>query len=561
MTEEFFYDEYTSSEDLLMLSRLAEFKEQICETGPVVTAPDPNNPGFYHSFENPLFEGKKRPIITFDNYLYWNETEEYTELLNQRYRQKRLGIGKRPCTIYHVDQYYFVSTTVIKNIFYKVDDERFVNDVFVTARIMAIGEGRQEEIMQWYRIRIDRSVIGNLTPDRITVSVYDKKDILTLPVMSEYLVPDLRTKAQKEREVHGMLAKYYDKALKTPCAVDGQELADNMGYATEEVLLSPNKAIKGRIISAPGEVMVYDPDRDRMEPRAFKRPTILTDPYANRGRYYNSTNSTIIHECIHGYTHPFFMKMQRIYWDELSVVGIEPDLETLLAENADCEEIWKMEKQARSMTAMVQLPAAAFETVYRHLLEQNTMRFYDAGRAVQETISDVSVFFTAPKSSVKIRMSERKIKGADGINVRCNGGYVPRHSWSRKIAWNQSYTIESSALDELIQNNERLRALLEDELAVYVEGHVCINREIYVVPKTSGGYIMTSEGRKDLSKCCLLFNKRWSYGDIQYTPGVLNNIDKRGMEQVDIADEELDMFMNEVNMADCRCHCDRLPSA
>lgn len=550
MKDDIFLDEYMSPEDMLMLSRLAEFRDQFCESGPVITRPDPNTPGLYHSFANPMFEGEKAPIITFNNYLYWNETEEYTKLLNERYRQRRLKIGKHPYTIRNVDHYVFIHTVVKSNTFYKVDNEHMINDVVVIAKIVALGEEKQEEITQWYRLRIDRSIAGDLSPDSIAISIYNTNDTLKLPIMSEYLVPDLKKKVQKELEVYRMLLKYYDKAIKAPCAVDGRELADNMGYETVEFLLSPNKAFKGRVLSEPGELMIYNPDKNRMEPHEFKRKTIITDPYANRGRFYDSTNQTRIHECTHAYSHPFFMKLQRLYWDELSMVGIEPDLETLLAENADCKEIWKMEKQARSMTAMAQMPAGSFETVYRQLLEQNAMRFHDVGRAVQETITGVGTFFIAPKSSVKIRMNERKISDADGINVSCNGTYLPRHSWSRKIAWNQSYTIERSTLDTLAKSNKRLRILLENKTAVYVEGHVCLNRGCYVVPKIGGGYMMTSEGRKDLSKCCLLFNKTWTYGDIVYTPGALNNIDKRGMEEVEISDEEIDMFLNEVETAD-----------
>jgi len=550
MTEEFFYDEYTSPEGMLMLTELAETRDRICDFGPLITAPDSSQPGLYHSFANPTFESEKRPIITFSNYLYWNESEEYTELLNSRYCQRRLKIGKRPYTIHYVERYIFINTIVKKNLFYKVDNECFINDVIVTAEIAAIGEGHQERLSQWYRIRIKRSIAGDLTPDSIDISIYDKEDDLSYPVMTDYLVPNFRTKVHKEQEVYDMLSKYYEKAVKSPCPVIGHELADNMGYDVAEAVLSPNRKFKGRILDSSGEIMVYNPDKDRMEIREFKKPTILIDHHANQGRYYDSTNSTIIHECIHGYTHPFFMKLQHIYWEELSTVGIEPDLETLLTENADCEEIRKMEKQAKSMTAMAQMPVTSFETVYKQILEQNTMKYFNADRAIQETITDVSKFYIAPKASVKIRMSECGIKDGEGINVRCNGGYIPRHSWSRKIAWNQSYTIERSALDVLVNSNARLKKLLHNKLAVYVEGHICLNHEKYVTARVCGGYMMTSEGRKDLSKCCLLFSKEWKYGDIEYTAASLNNIDKRGLEEVDVTDEELDIFLNEVNMAD-----------
>lgn len=285
-----------------------------------------------------------------------------------------------------------------------------------------------------------------------------------------------------------------------------------------------------------------------METRTFKEKTILVDPAANRGKNYDFTEDSIAHECNHIFWHQPCQKMQTVHRERMALAGLDCDLETILLENNEQEELKLIERQARALTPRVRMPAAQVTKVARGYQRENMRHYGNSGRAAEKRIGQTAVFFGSSKVATKNRLHETGNRDVEGILVHCNGHYLPRHSWSRTLQYGETYSIESSQLTELRSREPVLNALLAYEAAVYVDGFVCMNDPQYV---TSGkwGRQLTPRALNDRSRCCLLFRIHREREDNEYTYGVLNSIDKRGMEHVSFDISSVSSVLEEAEIA------------
>ena len=497
------------------------------DAGPLIFREDPCAAGFFNTFQNPMWENSRPQIIRFSDYLNWYEPIDYKSTLNWLFYKKVIGVGKMPRYLRAAPDYTVTDVSIHRTYLTRIDEASFAHDVIVIANIVAHCRGQNEPMVEWYRFRTVRTVGRGLSGE-LEVTIYDPKDAIKGYLMLDSLVPDIPYE-HLDDAVTEMLSRYYDKALRQPCKVDPYELADNMGYTVQEAFLSEDRHIRGRVVFEEMELSLFDPVTGRTSPKPIKGKTILIDPAANKGTKRNFTEDSIVHECCHIFWHQPFQKLQLIHREYMENAAMDCDLEAILHEDTEHTDLSHVERQARAMTPRIRMPAVQTAVLAQQYHQENNRVYYNSMRAVEKTVSQIAAFYGTSKESTKNRLKELGDSEVDGILVYCNGHYLPRHSWSTVLNHGESYSIERSALDELLQKDFVLKALMSYEVFIYVDGFVCINDTQYV---TTGkwGRKLTSCALKDVSRCCLLFSVHKEREDNEYTYGVLNSIDKRGME-------------------------------
>ena len=506
------------------------------DSGPLFYREDAET-GFYHMYQNPMWKTEKPQIILFSDFLNWYEPVDYKATLEWLLLTKEVGVGK-PLGFSQTDVRYLVNEiTPHRTYLTRIDETTFCQDEIMIAKITALCGHYAIPVNEWYRFRTIRSVFNDLCGE-MNVSIYRPADNMKGWSLTDCLAPEFRYPGLEEGAAE-LLRKYYDKALRYPCRVDAHELAYNMGYTVEGAFLSESSRFRARVLFEESNIRVFNPDKGIMETRTFKEKTILVDPAANHGKNYDFTEDSIIHECNHIFWHQPFQKMQSIHRQHMELAGLSCDLETILHEEGEREELRTIERQARAMTPRVRMPAAQTAMLTQQYQQTNDQRYCNHGRAVEKTISQVAMFFGTSKDATRNRQKEIGNTEVNGVLIFCNGSYLPRHSWSAELRYNESYSIESDVLNALRANNPVLNVILSHELFVYVDGFVCLNHPDYV---TFGkrGRNLTTGALKDVSRCCLKFTIHHEHEDNEFTYGVLNNIDKRGMASAELSQSAID---------------------
>ena len=507
------------------------------DAGPLLYREDAAASGFFHMHQNPLWAEEKPQIILFSDFLNWYEPVDYKATLDWLFYNKEISIGKKlgfPAA--HTS--FQVAETKIKTTYLtRMNETTFCHDVIVIASLLAHYGSHTIPVTEWYRFRTIRSVQNDLMGE-LEVSIYRPADNMKGWSLTDCLAPDFRYSDLEEGATE-LLRTYYDKALRYPCHVDTRELAYNMGYTVKDAFLSENSRFRARVLFEDSDIRVFNPDKGIMETRIFKEKTILVDPAANRGKNYDFTEDSIAHECNHIFWHQPCQKMQSVHRQRMECAGLSCDLETILHEEGEREELRTIERQARAMTPRVRMPAAQTAILTQQYQQANDQRYYNHGMAVEKTISQVAAFFGTSKETTRNRQKELGNTAVNGVLVHCNGGYLPRHSWSGELRYNESYSIESDVLNALRANDPVLNVLLSHELFVYVDGFVCLNHPDYI---TFGkrGRSLTPGALKDVGRCCLKFTIHHEHEDNEFTYGVLNNIDKRGMASAELSQTAID---------------------
>ncbi len=530
-------------DDMESAERMFAWQQNGYDAGPLLQREDPFLADFYSTFLNPMWEHSRPQIIRFSDYLTWYEPIDYKATLNWLFHKKKIGVGRMPGALYAPPEFYADCVTVQRSFLTRIDETSFCHDVIVAANIHAFSCGRTEPMTEWYRFRTIRTVDYGLAGE-LEVTVYDPNDRISGWAMLDTLTADISL----DDAANAMLAKYYDKALRQPCRINAYELADNMGYTVQEAFLSADSHIRGRVVFEGMDLTLFDPVTGTSKPHTIRERTILIDPASNQGTRRNFTEDSIVHECCHIFLHQPFLKMQLIHRENMEEAGLDCDLETILHEDSDNADLCLVERQARAMTPRILMPAAQTSMLACQFRQENDRIYHNPGRAEEKTISQTAAFFGTSKESTRNRLKELGDRDAAGVLVYCNGHYLPRHFWSKPLDPGESYSIERDALTELMERDPVLRSLISYEVFLYAEGFVCINDPQYV---TTGkwGRKLTSRALKDVSRCCLLFTVHKEYGDNEFTYGVLNSIDKRGMAHVEFDISSVASILEEASIA------------
>lgn len=314
-----------------------------------------------------------------------------------------------------------------------------------------------------------------------------------------------------ENEAIKFLEKYYPLVLQEPIAVPIRKIAKEMGLSImEESLLSSELDVFGLVVFEDGNVK----DKNKnIVIRNAKRGTVLIDPRVYYERTLGTVNFTIAHECFHWHRHqPYhaLMKMLGVN-DELGKI-----IQCSIGSNAKDSEKWKavdwMEWQANGVTPHILMPTNTAKIKITELIEKYQIRFDGTdGYQIEEMISELADFYGLSKQVVKMRMREMGYAKIDGAFTYVNGQYVTPFSFDASaLSDNQSFTISSADLFKAYCLNKEFRKAIDTGRFVYIEGHVCLDNEKYIV-RSDGQIKLTRYALSHMDECCLVFDKGYSY--------------------------------------------------
>ena len=314
-----------------------------------------------------------------------------------------------------------------------------------------------------------------------------------------------------ENEATKFLEKYYPLALQEPVAVPIRKIAENMGLSIiEDSLLSSELEIFGLVVFEDGNIK----DKNKnIVIRNAKRGTVLIDPRVYYERTLGTVNFTIAHECFHWYRHQPYHALMKMLGanDELGKI-----IQCSIGSNAKDSEKWKavdwMEWQANGVAPHILMPTNTAKIKISELVEKYHIHFDGTdGYQIEEMISELADFYGLSKQAVKMRIREIGYAKIDGAFTYVNGQYVTPFSFDASaLSDNQSFTISSADLFKAYCLNKDFRKAIDTGRFVYIEGHVCLDNEKYIV-RSDGQIKLTQYALSHIDECCFVFDKGYSY--------------------------------------------------
>ena len=314
-----------------------------------------------------------------------------------------------------------------------------------------------------------------------------------------------------ENEATKFLEKYYPLALQEPVAVPIRKIAEDMGLSIiEDSLLSSELDVFGLVVFEDGNIK----DKNKnIVIRNAKRGTVLIDPRVYYERTLGTVNFTIAHECFHWHRHQPYHALMKMLGanDELGKI-----IQCSIGSNSKDSEKWKaidwMEWQANGVAPHILMPTSTAKIKVTELIEKYQIHFDGAdGYRIEEMISELADFYGLSKQAVKMRIREMGYAKIDGAFTYVNGQYVTPFSFDASaLSDNQSFTISSADLFKAYCLNKEFRKAIDTGRFVYIEGHVCLDNEKYIV-RPDGQIKLTQYALSHIDECCFVFDKGYSY--------------------------------------------------
>ena len=395
----------------------------------------------------------------------------------------------------------------------QVDDGAISFSVIVSCDIehSISSTGRVSFTEKWLDVRCKVLLGVELTDfEIININECEQQEDSDNDKYSGELVPIISRDAF-ENEATKFLEKYYPLALQEPVAVPIRKIAEDMGLSViEDSLLSSELDIFGLVVFEGGNIK--DKNKNIIISNA-KRGTVLIDPRVYYERTLGTVNFTIAHECFHWYRHQPYHALMKMLGanDELGKI-----IQCSIGSNAKDSEKWKavdwMEWQANGVAPRILMPTNTAKIKISELVEKYHIHFDGTdGYLIEEMISELADFYGLSKQAVKMRIREMGYAKIDGAFTYVNGQYVTPFSFDASaLSDNQSFTISSADLFKAYCLNKDFRKAIDTGRFVYIEGHVCLDNEKYIV-RSDEQIKLTQYALSHIDECCFVFDKGYSY--------------------------------------------------
>ena len=408
-----------------------------------------------------------------------------------------------------------LSDIEIQNVIHieQVDDGAISFSVIVSCDIehSISSTGRVSFTEKWLDVKCNVLLGVELTDfEIININECEQQEDSDNDKYSGELVPIISRDAF-ENEATKFLEKYYPLALQEPVPVPIRKIAEDMGLLIiEDSLLSSELDIFGLVVFEDGNIK----DKNKnIVIRNAKRGTVLIDPRVYYERTLGTVNFTIAHECFHWYRHQPYHALMKMLGanDELGKI-----IQCSIGSNAKDSEKWKavdwMEWQANGVAPHILMSTNTAKIKISELIEKYHIHFDGTdGYQIEEMISELADFYGLSKQAVKMRIREMGYAKIDGAFTYVNGQYVTPFSFDASaLSDNQSFTISSADLFKAYCLNKDFRKAIDTGRFVYIEGHVCLDNEKYIV-HSDGQIKLTQYALSHIDECCFVFDKGYSY--------------------------------------------------
>lgn len=358
---------------------------------------------------------------------------------------------------------------------------------------------------QWFMLKCFGDLACNLDDLKISsVNIYTSKNKQAKP-MSDSLVPLIQSE-ELEAVATDFLCRHYPEALKTPMAVEPQQLTMNMGLNVIVKNITKDFSVFGQIYFHDCETELYDEDSDEMVKNNVDARTIFVDPKAYFLRNLGAVNNTIVHECVHWDKHRKAFELEKLYNSSASKIKCQV-VGGIKDNNRDATD-W-MEWQANALAPRIQMPIStfktkAFEFIKQYKAEMGTSELIDV---MEPVIDALASFFCVSRLAAKIRMIDAGYEEAIGTFTYIDGHYVKPHRF-KKGALQRNQTFSIGLIDAAIESimNPQLRDIGEKGIYQYVDSHFVLNHPKYLTQDENGFTVLTNYALNHMDECCLIFD-------------------------------------------------------
>ncbi len=311
--------------------------------------------------------------------------------------------------------------------------------------------------------------------------------------------------------------------LEDPSAINAHELAAALGLNIIHLPLYKKKQTASILFFTAGVVTLRDEDGEPYTQHVDGKTIVLNDYYVDRPQ---ASQTAIFHECFHYTEHYIFFRGQSMCNNDLSLfapwkdknqndsTSVEQD--SMSAEPANtglgrkkkhnqANPIRVLEWQANRASYCMMMPKSLLAPRLSKGLEKLSGTGYHLGKKLDIVCRNLAEEFSAPKYCARYRAINMGYIAAKGALNYVGDRYIEPFAFSHDSC-RGDYSFVVSAKDvvhEYISNAE-FRELLDKGHYVYVDGHMCVNDEQFVV-KSEYGCRLTRYANANVDKCCLRF--------------------------------------------------------
>lgn len=353
----------------------------------------------------------------------------------------------------------------------------------------------------WFMLKCSGDLECSLDDFKIlNVTEHNSKNKQPRP-MSDSLVPIIH-KEQLESVATDFLSRHFPEALKTPMALEPQELAEKMGLSLEIRNITKDFSVFGQLYFHECMADFYDETNDEIVNINVNARTIFVDPKAYFLRNLGSVNNTIVHECVHWDLHRKAFELERLY--NSSASRIKCKVAGGIKDNNRDSTDW-MEWHANALTPKIQMPLAMFKTMaYKYLKQyREEVGSSEILDVIEPVIDSLAVFFGVSRLAAKIRMVDVGFEETIGAFTYIDGHYVKPHRF-KKGALEKNQTFSIGAIDAAIQSLTNTQ--IKNGSYIYVDSHFVLNHQKYITKDLFGETVLTDYARTHMDECCLIFD-------------------------------------------------------
>lgn len=373
--------------------------------------------------------------------------------------------------------------------------------------------GRVSYIEKWFRVHC-QVLIGNelLNFEIVQITECDQMEDSENDTYSGELVPII-SKSSFDEEAARFLMKYFPEALQKAVPVPIRKIAEEeMGLKIyEKDFLSEQLDVFGMIVFEDGNI--HDKNRNIVI-RNAKRGAMFIDPRIYYERTLGTVNFTIAHECFHWYRHqPYHMLMKMLgVKDKLGKV-IHCKIDPASKGNEKWKQLDWMEWQANGIAPHILMPTVTARKkidglIKEYHIDDNTS---ESGYRIEMLITELADFYGLSKQAVKIRMKELGYLFVDGAFSYVEEKHITPYTYDiSKIEKYETFTISPADLFGIYSSKKDFRKTIDTGRFLYVDGHLCLNAEKYIVIDVNG-VRLTPYALAHMDECCLVFQKKHRY--------------------------------------------------
>ena len=364
--------------------------------------------------------------------------------------------------------------------------------------------------------------------------------------LSNYMIPILR-KDEIESGAEELLLRLCPNALSDLNEHNAFVLAERMGLNVERLPLYNKSRTLSMLFFCAGTVTVQDdppsPEADLPEPYTVTIPgnTILINTRAVHKDY---CQLEIYHECVHYDWHFMFYRLQHMHTNDINALKTRRIVITDSSQNKN--PLTWMEWQANRGSFGLMMPLSMMSPLVNDQRDALTGSSLHWGKRFDLIARRIAREHDLPKFRVRARLIQMNYIAAKGALNYVDGSYIEPFAFDlSKGNGNYTFVLTRENLFEEYQTNPDFRERMDSGRYIYVDGHICLNDERYVI-STPNGLRLTPWANAHVDQCCLRFiNVYEACGLSEYCFGCLNSDEEYNRHYISFAEESGELSARE----------------